>query len=247
MTFSPNLGRWLQQDPIGYAGGTMNLYEMEGNNPINSTDPSGLILEGTEEFKEALRQYQAEQQEKVFNAISMLVNQHLEAKGILAQNKILFQLIDSFTAKELCMAAVVVRERLVARPGIVGKPIDPKKLEKIVADLDSGQFDVRQRASKMLAELATETDLPQLKAAKDKAASIEVSRALDQIITKLEAIAAEELRKDKFSIRLLFDLAKEGRKAGKDCVSEIKCALQEVIRKRPGEIKKLAEVFLSAL
>jgi hypothetical protein len=42
MTFSPNLGRWLQQDPIGYAGGTADLYQMEGDNPINRIDPSGL-------------------------------------------------------------------------------------------------------------------------------------------------------------------------------------------------------------
>ena len=41
MSFSPNLGRWLQQDPIGYAGGSLNLYLMEGDNPINRTDPEG--------------------------------------------------------------------------------------------------------------------------------------------------------------------------------------------------------------
>jgi RHS repeat-associated protein len=40
--YSPMLGRWLQQDPIGYAGGTADLYQMEGNNPIGRTDPSGL-------------------------------------------------------------------------------------------------------------------------------------------------------------------------------------------------------------
>jgi RHS repeat-associated protein len=39
--YSPALGRWLQQDPIGYAGGTMNLYQMEESNPINRLDPLG--------------------------------------------------------------------------------------------------------------------------------------------------------------------------------------------------------------
>jgi RHS repeat-associated protein len=39
--YSPTLGRWLQQDPIGYLAGTLNLYQMEGNNPIDQIDPSG--------------------------------------------------------------------------------------------------------------------------------------------------------------------------------------------------------------
>ena len=35
------LGRWLQRDPIGYAGG-MSLYEYTGSNPVARLDPAGL-------------------------------------------------------------------------------------------------------------------------------------------------------------------------------------------------------------
>lgn len=39
---NPNIGRWLQVDPIGFEAGDTNLYRYVGNNPTNYTDPSGL-------------------------------------------------------------------------------------------------------------------------------------------------------------------------------------------------------------
>jgi RHS repeat-associated protein len=40
--YSPDLGRFLQSDPIGFGGGDSNFYRYCGNNPANSADPSGL-------------------------------------------------------------------------------------------------------------------------------------------------------------------------------------------------------------
>ena len=39
--YDPRLGRFLQPDPIGQAGG-VNLYAYTGNDPLNGTDPDGL-------------------------------------------------------------------------------------------------------------------------------------------------------------------------------------------------------------
>src|SRR5262249_26935765 len=41
--YSPNLDRWLENDPLCFDGGQKNLYGAEGDNPVNVTDPSGLV------------------------------------------------------------------------------------------------------------------------------------------------------------------------------------------------------------
>jgi RHS repeat-associated protein len=38
---SSTLGRWAEVDPLGFAGGDHNLYRAVGNDPANTTDPSG--------------------------------------------------------------------------------------------------------------------------------------------------------------------------------------------------------------
>ncbi len=42
--YAPDLGRFLQPDPIGYAGG-LNVYGYVGNDPLNLVDPLGLAAQ----------------------------------------------------------------------------------------------------------------------------------------------------------------------------------------------------------
>ena len=41
--YAPHLGRFMQEDPIGFAGGDSNLYGYALDDPINSVDPYGLL------------------------------------------------------------------------------------------------------------------------------------------------------------------------------------------------------------
>src|SRR5205823_1808933 len=41
--YDPTLGRFITQDPIGFAAGSLNLYSYAGNNSTNSKDPSGML------------------------------------------------------------------------------------------------------------------------------------------------------------------------------------------------------------
>lgn len=39
--YDPEIGRWTSKDPIGFGGGSSNLYLYVGGDPVNLTDPTG--------------------------------------------------------------------------------------------------------------------------------------------------------------------------------------------------------------
>jgi RHS repeat-associated protein len=41
--YDPDTGRFLQQDPLGFAAGDLNLYRYVLNDPVNFTDPDGQV------------------------------------------------------------------------------------------------------------------------------------------------------------------------------------------------------------
>lgn len=43
--YHPTFGRFISEDPLGFAAGDPNLYAYVGNDPMNNTDPSGMVLD----------------------------------------------------------------------------------------------------------------------------------------------------------------------------------------------------------
>lgn len=43
--YDASSGRFLQKDPLGFAGGQINLYAYAGNNPVDRVDPKGLMTD----------------------------------------------------------------------------------------------------------------------------------------------------------------------------------------------------------
>ncbi|MFC5769746.1 RHS repeat-associated core domain-containing protein, partial [Thauera sinica] len=41
--YDPGRGRFISEDPLGFAAGDVNFYAYVGNNPVNYTDPSGEV------------------------------------------------------------------------------------------------------------------------------------------------------------------------------------------------------------
>lgn len=75
--YHPVLGRFLQPDPIGFAGDRINIYRYCGNNPANKTDPSGLgnkldgVSDGTQKFTPLGSNIPIPAGESVYNAFNL--------------------------------------------------------------------------------------------------------------------------------------------------------------------------------
>ena len=50
--YDPKIGKWLSDDPLGFAAGDANVQRYFGNQPTAFTDPSGLIAQGVDAIQE---------------------------------------------------------------------------------------------------------------------------------------------------------------------------------------------------
>ena len=45
--FDPSIGRWMEEDPLGFQAQDTNLYRYVENDPTNAADPTGLAMTPT--------------------------------------------------------------------------------------------------------------------------------------------------------------------------------------------------------
>jgi uncharacterized protein RhaS with RHS repeats len=68
----PSVGRWLEQDPLGFEAGDDNLYRYVGNSPTDATDPSGLAKKDDEKMVEVKNLREITRNEVVFQVSALI-------------------------------------------------------------------------------------------------------------------------------------------------------------------------------
>ena len=83
--YDPRIGRFLQEDPIGFWGGDLNLYNYVWANPINYVDPFGLLVH--EGFIKQLTKYTSKQLKKAIKSLEKQIEKHKNKLADISQQQ----------------------------------------------------------------------------------------------------------------------------------------------------------------
>jgi RHS repeat-associated protein len=70
--YSPTLGRWTSEDPIGFKGESLNLYSYVDERPTTAVDPTGLVGWNVDETAPPVEHKSAAEIQKICNGASPL-------------------------------------------------------------------------------------------------------------------------------------------------------------------------------
>jgi hypothetical protein len=117
--YDPETGRWISEDPIGFAAGDANLYRYVGNGVTGATDPSGLIdndhhwdfIFGHGEYEPRNAKYQMSVPRSLFKKILIRESKLTRGLNQLDENRIMGAQLERIVSRTL----VIPKNRLTFR------------------------------------------------------------------------------------------------------------------------------------
>jgi RHS repeat-associated protein len=125
--YSPELGRFLQPDSIGFRGGDLNLYRYVSNNPVNRSDAFGMCCEGQKLALDIANEYLDSSLDALTGAtravisaekaLAMAVGAHLVAVGVATRACVAVATGVGAAACAIAISAVGIATYLVIEKG----------------------------------------------------------------------------------------------------------------------------------
>lgn len=117
--YDPHIGRWLEEDPMGFAAGDPNLYRYVKNNPTKFTDPSGLQGAGIYPNNWVRRMYLDDDSDEFRRGANSAIGDSYLGVGCLIGGALGLSQVGALLAAGRATAAAAVTARVIGTRALV--------------------------------------------------------------------------------------------------------------------------------
>jgi RHS repeat-associated protein len=198
--YDPKQGRWISEDPIGFAGGQSNLSQYVGNDPMNLTDPSGLapapdpiplpkaLLADEKKLLRVMEKIRTARQPLTLEEMQFVFSVYITSKGGLRESaRALLAGRYRDPKGQDTPASLQTMVRFLQQTSVYANreptAIERKTIAKLIDDLDSDTYQVRSNAKEKLRAFGSAAMLQLLARLKEKPApSLEQRRSITLLV-----------------------------------------------------------------